>query len=356
MTQYVYAGVPQWSAVEGSEPLGGLYRQEVGGREWSHLSNGLPDKAAVRTVAIHPQNPQLIYVGTQYGPYRSADGGENWERLLVSDVGPDGELVVWSIIFHPHNPQTLYMGTAPTAVYRSDDGGQSWRRLPIIVPSGMVTMAFPARVISMTIDPSNPDEIYAGLEVGGVIRSLDGGETWSDCTQALLALAEQGHLKSQLGSDTEVEGMMDSHAISVSAAQPGMVFLATRMGLFCSPDRGKSWREMEIWRHSPFAYGRDIKVAPHDPNTLYAALSPAAISKTGAIYRSQDLGQTWHRFDHSVTPRRTMMALATSRQDPQCVYGLNSIGQVFGTQDGGETWNDFSLPVGVRNVYALACS
>ena len=181
-------------------------------------------------------------------------------------------------------------------------------------------MAFPTRIIGMTIDPSNPDEIYAGLEVGGIIRSLDGGETWQDCTQALISLAEQGHLKSQLGSDTEIEGMMDSHAVEVSAARPGTIFLSTRMGLFCSPDRGESWREVEIWRFSPFSYGRDIQTSPHDPNTLYVALSPAGISQTGAIYRSQDGGQTWQRFDHDVTPHSTMMTIALNRQDPNLVY------------------------------------
>src|SRR5207237_94822 len=85
---------------------------------------------------------------------------------------------------------------------------------------------------------------------------------------------------------------------------PGTVFLATRMGLFCSPDRGKSWQEMEIWRFSPLAYARDIQVAPHDPNTLYAALSSAALGKNGSLYRSQDLGQTWRRFDHGVTVKK----------------------------------------------------
>ncbi len=349
---YVYAGVAQWSSTEDSDPLGGLFRQEVGASKWHHLSKGLPDKAEVRAIAIHPNNPQTVYVGTQHGPYRSLDSGEHWERLNIPDPG----MVVWSIVFHPHNPQILYLGTAPTAVYRSDNGGESWRRLPLVETAGIVKMAFPTRIIRLAIDPSNPEEIYAGLEVGGVIRSLDGGETWSDCTQALVALAEQDHLKSRLGSDTETEGMMDSHALDVSAARPGTVFLATRMGLFCSPDRGESWREMEIWRYSPFSYARDVQVAPHDPNTLYAALSPAALSKAGSIYRSQDLGQTWQRFDHHVTPHRTMMAVALSRQDPQCVYGVNSIGQVFGTQNGGATWNEFPLPAGVRNAYALACS
>jgi photosystem II stability/assembly factor-like uncharacterized protein len=323
----------------------------VGESEWQSLNKGLPSKAEVRAIAIHPTNPQIVYVGTQEGPYRSSDGGDHWERLNF----PDRDLVVWSILFHPRNPQTLYLGTAPIAIYRSDNGGETWQRLPITTPAGMVEMGFPCRIIRLAIDPSKPDEIYAGIEVGGVIRSLDGGNTWSDCTKELLKFTEQGHLKSQIASNTEIEGVMDSHALTVSAARPGTVFLATRMGLFCSPDKGTSWQEVEIWRQSPLAYARDIQVAPHDPKTLYAALSSAAIGKAGSIYRSQDLGQTWKRFDHGVTVRSTMMTVAPSYRDPKVVYGATRKGQVFGTLDGGATWAECSLPAARQDVYALAC-
>ncbi|HEV8717386.1 MAG TPA: hypothetical protein VGX03_31770 [Candidatus Binatia bacterium] len=241
MTHYVYVGVPQWAATESAELLGGLFRQEVGANEWQHLSTGLPDKAEVRALAIHPHNPHVIYAGTQHGPYHSLDCGDHWECLAFPDPG----MVVWSISFHPHNPQTLYLGTAPAAVYRSDDGGERWRRLPVVETAGMVRMAFPTRVIRLALDPSRPEEIYAGLEVGGVIRSRDGGDTWSDCSSALVRLADQAHLKSQLGSDTEVEGMMDAHAVAVSAARPGTVFSQTAWG--CSVARiaeraGRRWR------------------------------------------------------------------------------------------------------------------
>lgn len=352
MSHYVYVGVPQWTATESAGLLGGLFRQEVGASAWQHLVTGLPDKVEVRVIAIHPHDSQVVYVGTQYGPYRSTDGGDHWEPLAFPEQGG----VVWTIVFHPQNPHILYLGTAPPAIYRSDNGGDSWQRLPIVATAGAVRMAFPMRVIRLAIDPNNASHIYAALEVGGVIRSLDGGNTWSDCTPALLTLAEQPHLRSQLGSDTELEGMMDAHAVTVSATQPEVVFLANRMGLFRSSDRGTSWQELEIWRFSPFSYGRDIQAAPDNAHTLYAALSPAAMSQAGSIYRSQDLGQTWQRFDHDVTPRRTMMSVAVSLRNPQCVYGVNSIGQVFGTQDGGTTWREFPLPTGLRNVYTVACA
>jgi hypothetical protein len=55
--------------------------------------------------------------------------------------------------------------------------------------------------------------------------------------------------------------MMDTHALAVSSAQPGAVFLAVRMGLFKSADRGATWEDMEIGRFSPLTYGRDVRRA-----------------------------------------------------------------------------------------------
>ena len=351
MTQYVYAGAGHWLS-GGEVTSGGLLRKEIDGRTWEPLTNGLPARAEVRTIAIHPDNPAVVFAGTQDGPYRSTDGGDHWHKLSFPDAG----MVVWTIVFHPGDPHTLFLGASPAAIYRSDDAGDSWRRLTIVETSGAVSMGFDMRVIRLVVDPTNPQEMYAGLEVGGVIRSLDGGESWEDCTEDLLRLAGLQHLKSRIGSDTDTEGMMDSHSLSVSPAQPGTVFLATRMGLFRSRDRGGSWADMEVGRFSPLTYARDVQVAPHDANVMYAALSPAARSEDGSLYRSEDLGQTWQRFDRGVTAKSTMMSIGLSRQDANRVYCATRGGQVFGTLDGGETWNEFPLPEGLEDVYTVACA
>ena len=207
----------------------------------------------------------------------------------------------------------------------------------------------------MAQHPTQPDEIFAALEVNGVMRTTDGGESWTDCSADLMRLAQLPHLKSKIVSDTYNEGMLDGHAIAISPADPDEVILAVRMGLFRSTDQGKSWQDMEVGRFSPTTYGRDIKVSPPDRNTLYAALSVAAASKDGALYRSTDKGRTWQRFD-KVQVHGTIMSVALHAQDPNQVYiGARYDGEVYGTQDGGETWEPFSLPPGVKDIYSIAC-
>jgi photosystem II stability/assembly factor-like uncharacterized protein len=306
----------------------------------------------IQAVTIHPDNPRVIFVGTQDGPYRSDDGGDTFRR-------PDfpRDLQVWSIAVHPTKPRVIYAGTSPVAVFRSEDGGDTWTRLARAVQPEKLKMSFACRVMRIGIVPGSPDQIHAALEVGGTMHSLDGGATWTDGSADLVRLAADDiNLKSMIQSDSEAEGMLDAHALAVSSAAPDSVFLAVRMGLFRSDDRGRSWRDMQIGRFSKLTYGRDIRVSPHDARTLVAALSPAARSRDGSLYRSTDLGTTWTRIDHGVKADATMMALALHPRDPQQIYGVSRCAQVFGTQDGGRTWRESRLPEGVQDVYALACA
>ena len=335
----------------GSHSRGGLFRQAVGNGHWERLTKGLPDAVDVQAITVHPTEPDLIYLGTRNGLYRSTDGSERWERLGI----PEG-VEVWSVLVHPTDLRRLYAGTSPVGVFRSDDAGQTWRRLARAVQPERIRMSFACRVMRLAIDPAKPEEVYGALEVGGVMRSPDGGETWDDCSTGLAELAEQPHLKSRIQSDSDTEGMLDSHALCVSAARPGTVFLAVRMGLFQSTDRGATWRDMEIGRFSPLTYARDVRVSPQDPRTLYACLSPAARSEDGSLYRSQDLGETWTRFDRGIKADSTMMAVALHPRDPEQVYCVSRSGQVFDTRDGGRAWHEQRLPDGVTDVYTIACS
>ena len=341
----VYVGVGSYTS--GKRP--GIFRR-VGDGDWEQLTKGLPETTKVQAITVDPANPDVVFIGTHDGPYRSRNGGDSWERLAL----PERDLQVWSILVHPRESRRIYAGTSPVGVFRSDDSGDTWRRLPKAVMPERVKMGFACRVMRLAADAARPETIWAGLEVGGIMKTDDGGETWTDCTADLVKLAELPHLKSKIQSDTEAEGMMDGHALAVSAATPGTVYLAVRMGLFRSSDRMSTWEDMKVGRFSPLTYARDERVAPSDPRTLYACLSPAARSEDGSLWKTENLGESWTRVDREVKAEKTMMCVALHPRDPNQIYCASRAGQVFGTEDGGRSWRESRLPDGVEDVYAIA--
>jgi photosystem II stability/assembly factor-like uncharacterized protein len=351
----VFAGVVRWPGGANLAPppdtLGGVFRMPVGGSQWEHLTRGLPAECHVPCITVDPHDGNRIYAGTQEGPYVSAYAGNTWQRLGF----PHTDRQVWAIAVHPQNPRKLYVGTSPLGIFISEDGGGSFHEARgVALPDITDMRGFVNRVMRFAFNPARPEEMFAALEVRGVIRSLDGGESWTDCSANLIQLAEQEHLKSAIITKHTAEGMLDVHAIALSAAAPETPLVALRMGLFRSEDHGAHWQDFELRKLSPIFYGRDIRVSPHDPNTLYATLSTAASGATGTVWRSTDLGRNWARFDIPTKAASTMMAVTPSPSDRAVVYAATRKGQVFGTLDEGATWQEAPLPNGCLGVMALA--
>ncbi len=322
---YIYAGAES----------SGLYRLSPGGEAWEELSNGLPDSPSVCGIAIHPDNPEIVFAGTHDGPYRSLNRGDFWERMDYPAIAPP----VWSFMFRPGDASVMYLGTAPGEIFRSIDSGESWKRLHAAsMGSNEVSMSFPTRVIALAADPNFPDEMYAALEVAGVIRSSDGGDTWEEIT----------------GSLAPSEDTLDLHGIQCAAALPHVVFITTRQGPFIGPDRGAEWIPVDFGNFSEVTYTRDLKAAPHDPNMLYVSIGAAARSNTGALYRSRDLFKTFERVDRGITADSTMMSVSVDPRAPANIACAARDGQVFRSGDDGATWASHPLPDKALEVRAIA--
>ena len=353
---HIFAGVVHWpggadmTAPPGS--LGGVFRLPVGGTAWQAMTEGLPSPCNCTCLTVDPHDPGRVYAGTQAGPYVSDDAGATWRRLDFPDAGQ-----VWAIGVHPADRRRLLVGTSPIAVHRSDDAGATWRtsessRLGDLIPMG----GFRNRVMRFAFNPADPDEVFAALEVRGVMRSADGGATWQDCSADLLRQSEQEHLRSAILTDSPSEGMLDAHAVCLSAAAPGRPIAALRLGLFAGADGGARWQDLELRQHSPIFYARDVRVSPLDPNTLYACLSDSSRGQRGTVWTSPDVGRTWRRFHGPDDAHSTMMAVAASPRDAAVVYAAAREGEVFGTVDGGGSWQAAPLPQGCGGVMALAAA
>ena len=343
----VYAGVANSFGRPNATGRVGVFRRGGNGGDWEHVL----DTLQAFTVFVHPKDPETVFAGTSDGVWRSTDRGATFQRAGF----PDANKQVWCFLVDSRDPKRVFAGASPIDVYRSDDTGATWRRLPTPAIPEHCKGPFASRVMRLAQHPARPDELYAALEINGVMRSTDAGETWADCSPGLIELAEQPHLKNKIVSDTTAEGMLDGHAITINPADPDAVILAVRMGLFRSADQGRTWTDMEVGRFSPTTYGRDIKVSPVERNTLYSALSVAAASHEGGVYRSEDGGRSWKRFDR-VQVHGTIMSIGLHASDPAQVYvGARYNGDVFGTRDAGQTWQAIPIPGEVQDIYSVAC-
>ena len=70
-------------------------------------------------IVIHLNDPEVIYTGTQDGPFRSANRGNSWELLDCPKTGAPP----WTFMFRPGDPSLRYLGTALGEIYRSTNGG-----------------------------------------------------------------------------------------------------------------------------------------------------------------------------------------------------------------------------------------
>jgi photosystem II stability/assembly factor-like uncharacterized protein len=87
---------------------------------------------------------------------------------------------------------------------------------------------------------------------------------------------------------------------------------------------------------------------------MYCAAGPAFRSEEGALFRSQDSGQSWSRMDLGTKPQSTMFAVDIDPRNSAHIYCTTSGGEVFYSHDKGLSWKANPLLAGATQVYSLA--
>jgi photosystem II stability/assembly factor-like uncharacterized protein len=320
----------------------GLWQQAEGDVEWQDITPGLPANPYVRAILVHPQYPAIVYSGTKEGVYRSDDRGNHWEALDTA------KNLVCALAFHPKNPNIMFAGFEPIGISRSDDGGETWRQINLDgVRFPHITNYMPPtekRVTQFAIDPTNPMEMYASIEIGGLLASKDGGENWDQKMDGPF-----------LGNRT-----IDLHSCAVTTAAPGTVFTTCALGMFRSRDRGNHWEHVLIKEMFPLvmdnsekpgggAYCRGMLVDPNEPKTIYATnnrgggAAPKGTVSLGAVFRSRDTGETWEWIDIG-EPTTRLSHIAIDRAAPSNIYLGAGEGYVYSSHDGGKVFSRSQVP------------
>jgi photosystem II stability/assembly factor-like uncharacterized protein len=293
-----------------------------------------------RCVAVDGKRPDRAYVGTfDGGLYATDDGGTSWRP---DERGLEDRRVLAVAVSLADS--TAYAGTEPSNLYRSDDGGHIWDRLPALreLPSEP-SWSFPGRpwthhVRTIAIHPTDPDRLTVGVELGGVMRSLDGGATWIDRNR-------QAH--------------SDAHRLLTHPCAPDRVYEVAGQGIAVSEDCGESWqrREQGLDRHYAWAGAIDAE----DPDLWYASVSRSPYAAHGdgdgeaRLMRSRGDGDPWTAIDgwgDEPELRRMPYALTMLPEHHRALLvGLRG-GPLLLTRDAGETWS--RLQISLPDVIDLA--
>jgi photosystem II stability/assembly factor-like uncharacterized protein len=301
--------------------------------------------AAPSRIAVDPHDPNRVYVGTSDdGLYATDDGGASWRESWAGVADRRVMSVAVSRSHQVAGVSVVYAGTEPSNLYRSEDGGKTWQLLPELrrLPSEP-RWSFPPRpwthhVSTIALHPTDPDSLLVGIELGGVMRSIDGGRSWIDHNP-------QAH--------------SDAHELLTHPLAPERVYEVAGQGIAVSPDRGQSWRRLDdgLDRHYAWATATD----PADPDLWYVSVSRSPYAAhgrgDGQAHLLRSRGNGWEAIDQwgdEAPLRRMPYALAALPEQPdRLLVGLRG-GSMLVTGDAGQTWAH--LEPGLPDVTALAAA
>ncbi len=319
----------------------GLFRSLDAGRSFRRACDGTFVECDVRALAVHPERPAVLYMGTELGLFRSVDGADNWVRV----AGPLADQQVWAVHVPRRRPDVILVGTRPSAFYRSDDGGQTWA-----VAAAAVETACPrilhTRVTTIVADPDDPDLAWAGVEIDGVHASRDGGRTWAPVGTGLssrdihaivvVALPSLPHLRGRAGRGS------------------GRLLAATNNDLNVSDDDGATWRPVGIGGVLPWPYCRALAQPVGRPEVILLGAGDGPPGGVGAVARSADSGGTWAEAALPHRANSTVWAFAVHPADPALVYAASVSGELYRSTDGGSAWEKLDREFGEIRALAWA--
>jgi photosystem II stability/assembly factor-like uncharacterized protein len=332
----------------------GVHKSTDGGGKWFTLNDGIDartgpsgDAIPVFCLTIDPNNHDIVWIGLQNlgSVYRSEDGGQTWQKRVNGIVEGEG-LTIRGITMEPGNSNIVYIAGEISSwrwagrefwglefdrvrgvVYKSTDGGAKWKsiwrgenlaRYIWIDPNDHNILYVSTGIFDREAANSEAKTNTAGGE--GVLKSTDGGATWTNVNNGLGNLYVGSLFMHPQNPNILLAGTGNN-----SYREGGGVYLTTNGG--------------ESWSHVAGDHITSVEFALSNPEIAYA-------SGDGTFYRSEDGGTTWKLITGQngrgwgpagIRPGFPI-DLQVDPRDPYRIFVNNYGGGNFLSEDGGQTW------------------
>jgi photosystem II stability/assembly factor-like uncharacterized protein len=300
----------------------GIARLEEEGDAWT-VTLSLSGSGA-QCLAVEPADQDILYAGLREGGVRrSVDGGHSWIDCELP------EPAVFSLAVSAADG-AVYAGSEPSRLCRSDDRGESWSALDALLelPS-RPRWSFPPRPWTSHVrwiapSPHDAGLLLVGIELGGLMRSTDGGLSWED---------------HRPGAQPDV------HSLAWHPQTPGRAYEAGGGGAAFSSDAGESWRPADEGRDRHYTWSVAVDAQDADCWYVSASTGPRAAHGRGdpeaRIYRRSG-GEPWQPLAGGLPDPLPAMPYALLATDGRLFAGLAD-GQIWESSDGGDSWTALHL-------------
>ncbi|MCH2101413.1 MAG: PDZ domain-containing protein [Planctomycetes bacterium] len=358
----------------------GVFKSTDGGKTWKNM--GLKDTFHIGVVKVHPENENVVYVGAlgrlwgdceNRGLYKTADGGETWEKVLFVDE----KTGIIDMRLDPQNPDTIIIATyerqrdgfdtndpakkwgAGSGLHKSTDGGKTWKELRSGLPSGTLGR------IGLDYSASEPGVVWAVVESDRITQEPENA-AWmglrgedAEVGARVTSVEEDGPADEAGLQEGDIVILMAGQTVhSWSDLQDRIreQLAGKTVGVVVSRDRERV--EMDVtFRKRPSEeedregeeegdVEEEEKDAPPEPGPFHLGLGGQVANvqdqqgpdghEYGGIYRSADGGETWVRIN-SLNPRPMYYSrIYVDPSDGEKIYVLGT--QLHKSMDGGKTF------------------